>query len=169
MKKTKTIFTLILLSTLNFAIAQEQKKSKFSMGFGASEQYVGKDSGENFEGFLGYSLTSDITLNLSYAHAKMRSDAFNLKYKLEKYVLQMNYGFGKSENTKFESIFGFSYLNFDKKILPTDNNGMGIDLGFQTTFNVDKRLNYGLRIISTYSSISPGAILNAGINLRYNL
>ena len=44
-----------------------------------------------------------------------------------------------------------------------------MDLGFQTTFNVDKSLNYGLRIVSTYSSFSPGAILNAGINFKYNL
>jgi hypothetical protein len=46
---------------------------------------------------------------------------------------------------------------------------LGIDLGFQTTFNVRKRLNYGLRIVSAYSSFSPGAGINAGINFKYKL
>jgi hypothetical protein len=169
MKKTKTILALILLFSLNLINAQEERNSKFSIGFGASEQFVGKDSGENFEGILGYAINSDITLNLSFANATMRSDEFDLKYKLDKYAIQVNYDFGKSESTKFESIFGFSYLNFDKKMLLKDNNGLGIDLGIQTTFNVKKRFNYGLRIVSTYSSFSPGAILNAGVNFRYNL
>ena len=69
------------------------------MGFGASEQYVGKDSGENFEGIVGYAINSDITVNLSFANATMRSDAFDLKYKLDKYAIQINYDFAKSEKT----------------------------------------------------------------------
>lgn len=169
MKKAKTILAFILLISFTYVNAQEEKNSKFSIGFGVSEQFVGKDSGENFEGIFGYAINSDITINVSVANSTMRSNDFDLKYKLDKYALQVNYDFGKSKNSKFESIFGFSYVNFEKNILPKDNNGLGIDLGFQTTFNVNKRLNYGLRLVSTYSSFSPGAILNAGINFKYNL
>jgi hypothetical protein len=170
MRTRPTFLALVLLFTVHFAQAQEEvKTSKFSIGFGASEQFVGKDTGENFEGFVGYAVHPDITLIVSVANANMRSDAYDIKYRLDKYAFHVNYDFGKSEDTKFESIFGFSYVNFDKKALLEDNNGLGIDLGFQTTFNASKRFNYGLRLVSTYTSFSPGGILNAGINFKYNL
>lgn len=110
-----------------------------------------------------------MSLYLSVANATMRSKAFDTNYKLDKYAIQVAYDFLKSENTKLGSIFGFSYLNFEKNILDDDNNGLGMDLGIQTTFNVRGNFNYGLRIVSTYSGFSPGGILNAGINYTYRI
>lgn len=152
-----------------FCYTMMYSQSKFNIGFGLNEQFVKKDMGVNTEGFLSYNINTDISLVLSAANAKMKNDELDVKYNLSKYALQVNYDFAKSETSKFESVFGFSYLNFDKKLELDDNNGLGLDLGVQTMFGLDKRLHYGLRIISTYSSISPGAILNAGILFKYNL
>ena len=171
MKKVNYIIVLAFILSINLISAQEEKTdtSKFSLGFTLSEQLVGKDSGENIEGILGYAITSNMSIYLSAANATMRSKALDSNYKLDKYAIQVAHDFAKSESTKLESILGFSYLNFDEKILEDDHNGLGIDLGVQTTFNLEHRLNYGLRIVVTYSSFSPGAILNAGINFSYRI
>ncbi|WP_225037151.1 outer membrane beta-barrel protein [Winogradskyella sp. SM1960] len=171
MKKVNYILILVLILSVNLVAAQDEEtnRSKFSIGFTLSEQLVGKDSGENIEGTLGYAINSNMSLYLSAANATMRSDALDTNYKLDKYAIQVAYDFLKSENTKLESIAGFSFINFEKKILEDDNNGLGVDLGIQTTFNLSGRLNYGLRIVSTYSSFSPGGILNAGINFTYRI
>ncbi|WP_179315125.1 outer membrane beta-barrel protein [Winogradskyella undariae] len=171
MRKVNYILILVLTFSINLAAAQDKDSdtSKFSMGFALNEQFVGKDIGENIEGFLGYSINSNMSIYLSAANATMRSKALDTNYELDKYAIQVTYDFLKSENTKLESLFGFSYVNFDKKILADDNNGLGIDLGIQTIFNLNNRLNYGLRVVSTYSNFSPGGILNAGIIFRYNI
>jgi len=169
MRKANYIIILALILSINLVTAQEEDTSKFSFGFTLSEQLVSKDTGENFEVTLGYSIDTNMGINLSVANATMRSKELDINYKLDKYAIQVSYDFAKSENTKLESIFGFSYINFDKKILEDDNNGLGIDLGIQTTFNLKSRFRYGLRIVSTYSSFSPGGILNAGINFTYKL
>jgi len=159
----------LFITAFLFCYTMMYSQSKFNIGFGLNEQFVKKDMGVNTEGFLSYNINTDISLVLSAANAKMKNDELDVKYNLSKYALQVNYDFAKSETSKFESVFGFSYLNFDKKLELDDNSGLGIDLGIQTMFDLDKRLNYGLRIVSTYSSISPGAILNAGILFKYNL
>ncbi len=172
MKKINYILILVLFFASNLIIAQEENEdhiSKFSIGFTLNEQLVGKDSGENIEGVFGYAINSNMNLYLSVANATMRSDALDTNYNLDKYAVQVAYDFLKSENTKLESIFGLSYLSFDDEILEDDNNGLGVDLGVQTTFNSGGNFNYGLRIVSTYSSFSPGGILNAGINFTYRI
>tara|TARA_R110002111_G_scaffold79274_2_gene125564 strand:+ start:550 stop:1065 length:516 start_codon:yes stop_codon:yes gene_type:complete len=171
MKRVNYIIILVLILSSNLITAQEEnvETSKFTFGFALSEQLVAKDSGENFEVSLGYAISNDMSIYLSAANATMRSKALDKNYKLDKYAIQVTYDFAKSESTKLESIFGFSYINFDKKILEDDNNGLGIDLGIQTTFNLKSRFNYGLRIVSTFSSFSPGGILNAGIIFRYRI
>lgn len=169
MKKLSFILAIILLIISNIVNAQEVKTSKISIGFGANALSVGKDEGLNLEGTLGYSLNSDATLNLSISNASMRSKNLDLNYGLSKYALQLNYDFAKIKTSKYESIFGFSYLNFDKKLALDESNGFGLDLGIQASFYTNSRLYYGFRIVTTYSSFSPGAILNSGIFLKYKL
>ncbi|EPR72269.1 hypothetical protein ADIWIN_2769 [Winogradskyella psychrotolerans RS-3] len=163
MKTRLFIIAFFLFNSILFA------QSKFTLGFDLSEQFMQKDVGLNIEGLLGYNLNSDITLVLSASNATMENKDLDLKYKLDKYAFQVNYDFGKSESSKFESIFGFSYVNFDKKLNLEDDNGLGIDLGVQVLFGLKNKLHYGLRIVSTYSSISPGGVLNAGAIFKYNL
>ncbi|WP_179320027.1 outer membrane beta-barrel protein [Winogradskyella helgolandensis] len=171
MKKVNYIIVLAFILSINLIYAQDEKTdtSKFTFRFGLSEQLVGKDFGENFEVALGYAINNDMGIDLTLANATMRSKELDINYKLDKYAIQVTYDFGKSENSKLESIVGFSYINFDEKILEDDNNGLGIDIGVQTIFNLKSRFNYGLRIVSTYSSFSPGGILNAGAIFTYKI
>jgi hypothetical protein len=161
--KTKTLVIALLFSTFLFS------QSKFSIGFGINEQFIKKDRGVNYEGFIGYKVNQDIAINLVGSNAEMKNKDLDINYKLDKYSILMNYDFAKSENSKLESIFGFSYLKFDKKLLEKNNTGLGIDVGVQTTFGLKNNLNYGLKLVSTYSNISPGGIFNAGAFLKYNL
>ncbi|MEP5256127.1 MAG: hypothetical protein ABJQ39_13780 [Winogradskyella arenosi] len=163
MKTRLFIIAFFLFNSIMFA------QSKFTLGFDLSEQFMQKDVGLNIEGLLGYNLSSDITLVLSASNATMENKDLDLKYKIDKYALHVNYDFGKSETSKLESIFGFSYVNFDKKLNLEDDNGLGIDLGVQAIFGLKGKLHYGLRIVSTYSSVAPGGILHAGAIFRYSL
>ena len=156
MKTRLFIISFFLFNSVLFS------QSKFALGFNLSEQFMQKDMGVNIEGLLSYNINSDITLVLSAANATMENKDLDLKYKLDKYAFQVNYDFGKSETSKFESIFGFSYVNFDKKLNLEDDNGLGIDLGVQVLFGLKNKLHYGIRVVSTYSSVAPGGILNAG-------
>lgn len=98
--KTKLFtITFFLFNSILFA------QSKFTLGFDLSEQFMQKDVGLNIEGLLGYNLNSDITLVLSASNSTMENKDLDLKYKLDKYALQVNYDFGKSETSKLESIF----------------------------------------------------------------
>ena len=163
MKTRLFIISFFLLNSVLFS------QSKLALGFNLSEQFMQKDMGINIEGLLSYNINSDITLVLSAANATMENKDLDLKYKLDKYAFQVNYDFGKSEASKFESIFGFSYVNFDKKLNLEDDNGLGIDLGVQVLFGLKNKLHYGIRVVSTYSSVAPGGILNAGVIFRHSL
>jgi hypothetical protein len=129
MKTTILIFS-ILFSTYLFA------QSKFTIGFGINEQFVKKDTGINYEGFVGYNISQNIAINFVGSNSEMTSKELNFKYRLDKYSILMSYDFGKSEKSKFESLFGFSYVNFDKELLSTNNDGIGIDIGIQTSFGL---------------------------------
>ena len=161
--KTKILCFALIINTFAFA------QSKFTLGFGISEQFLSKDLGVNYEGSVGYNVTSDLSINLAVANAKMKNKDLDINYTIDKYSIIMGYDFAKSERTKLESLFGFSYINFDEKLLLDDNKDLGVDIGIQTTFGLKNRLNYGLRLTSTYSSISPGALFNAGIFFKYKL
>jgi hypothetical protein len=160
--KTKILLFSLLFSTFAFS------QSKFSTGVGVDQLYLKDDSGTNYEAFVGYKVHSDITINLVGSFATMETKATDMKYNINKYALLVSYDFAKSEKVKLESVFGFSYLYFDKKLLLDDNQDLGIDLGFKTTFGLKNKINYGFKLISTYASIAPGGLLNAGSFIKYN-
>ena len=160
--KTTFLFFLMLLSTSAFC------QSKFYIGFGLNQQLLKKDTGISYDGYVGYNFNEDIALNLFVTNSEMKSKDFDFNYKMDKYAVLVNYDFGKSKKSKFESVFGFSYLVIDKKLMLEKNSGLGFDLGFQTLFGLKNKLNYGFKIISTFNSIAPGGILNSGVLFRYN-
>jgi len=159
----KTIFFVVAL----FFSISFYGQSKFSLGFGLSNQSVSKDNGFSYEGNIGYDITSEMTLSLLVSNAVMENKAID--YKIDKYGILLSYDFAKTDKLKLESLFGFSYLIFDKKILQSDNKDLGIDMGIQTTFGVKRRIKYGIRLMGTYSSIAPGAMLNTGVFFKTNL
>ena len=161
MKATILIITLLFSS---FLIAQ----SKFSMGIGIGQFSLKKDLGTSYDGFISYNIYKDIAINFVGAHAAMKSNQGSIDYNINKYALLVSYDFAKTEKSKLESVFGFSYINFDQKLLLDKNNGLGIDLGIQTTFLLKSKLNLGLKIISTYSYFAPGGIINVGTFVKYN-
>jgi hypothetical protein len=161
--KTKILIFTALFSTCLFS------QSKFSMGLSLGELSLKKDLGTSYEGFVSYNLDKNIALNFVGSFSKMKSKQLDVDYQIDKYALLVSYDFGKTEKSKFESIFGFSYLRIDEKLLPEDNKGLGVDLGFQVTFNLKSKLNYGMKLISTYSNIAPGGLINGGAYIKYNL
>lgn len=158
--------TIFFVGALFFSI-MFYGQSKFSLGFGLSTQSVSKDFGFSYEGSIGYDVTSDMTISLLASKTEMENKTVN--YNIDKYGLLLSFDFAKSEKMKLESLFGFNYLIFDEKILQRDNKDMGIDIGIQTTFGLNRRIKYGVRLLGTYSSIAPGAMLNAGAFFKTNL
>lgn len=160
--KTKILFFSLLFSACAFS------QSKFSAGAGVNQLYLQKDNGTGYDAFVSYKISSDFSINLVGGFTNMETKETNMKYNINKYALLASYDFAKSERSKLESIFGFSYLDFEENLLLDKNNGLGIDLGIQTTFGLKNKLNYGLKLISTYSSIAPGSLLTAGTFIKYN-
>ena len=165
--KTNLILIVFLFAGIN-AFAQKGFK-EFAVNLNVNQQYVKSDVGLNIEGILNYRFTKDFSLGISFANARMENDELNLKYNLQRYGLQANYAFAKVDNFQIESIFGFSYLMFDKELGLKDRGGLGIDLGIQTVFSTHRDFNYGLRIVTTYADFAPGGIINAGAFFRLNL
>ena len=155
--KIKLLLFIILLSTCAFS------QSKLSIGVGTNQQFLKSDSGLGFDIFVGYNVHPDIAIHLTGSQANLDSKDFDIDYNINKYSLSANYDFAKSEKSKLESVFGFSYLHLDKKLLLDKRDGLGIDLGLKNN------LNYGFKLVSTYSDIVPGGLLAAGIFLKYDL
>lgn len=161
--KIKLLLFIILLSTCAFS------QSKLSIGVGTNQQFLKSDSGLGFDIFVGYNVHPDIAIHLTGSQANLDSKDFDIDYNINKYSLSANYDFAKSEKSKLESVFGFSYLHLDKKLLLDKRDGLGIDLGLKATFGLKNNLNYGFKLVSTYSDIAPGGLLAAGIFLKYDL
>lgn len=161
--KNKLLLFVILISTCSFA------QSKFSVGVGSNQQFLKSDSGLGYDVFISYNVHTDIAIHVTGSHANLESKDFDFEYNMNKYSLSANYDFAKSEKSKLESVFGFSYLNLDKKLLLDKKDGLGIDLGIKATFGLKNNFNYGFKIVSTYSNIAPGGLLAAGIFLKYDL
>ena len=160
--KTFSIFFILLCSTSVFA------QSKLSAGVGINQQFLKSDSGASYEVFVSYRVHSDIAINLIGTVANMETDETNIKYNINKYAVVATYDFAKSERVKLESIFGFSYVNFDDVLELKKNDALGIDLGVQTTFGLQRKLNYGFKLVSTYTHIAPGSLLSAGVFAKFN-
>lgn len=165
----KTKF-LILFLLANLMISAQ---SKFSVGLSFNQQIVKDDVSENLnlpEGFLSYNFTSDIALSLSGSSINMKNDSSNTEYSVNKIAIQAWYDFGKNDKRKFQSIFGFSYLMFDEDLGLEEDNGLGLDFGFQFLFGKPaSRFNYGIKLVSTFTDFAPGGILNGGFIVLYRL
>lgn len=163
--KTKLLLVTFLLTSALYTYSQ----SKFVIESGIGEQFVKNDRGEFYEGSLNYKISNRIYICLDATQAKLKNSDLNLSYELNKYAFHVNYGFSNSDNSAIESVLGFSYVHFDKNLNLPKNDGLGIDLGAKSTFGLKHKLNYGFKLVNTYSSISPGGIYNASIFFKYNL
>lgn len=143
-------------------------QSVFFVDIHLNQQLVREDGGLNYGGQFSYRIHQDISIGVSASQAAM-DNKDSRSYDLGKFGLQINYAFGNFDNFKFEAITGFSYLHFSEDIILEKNKGFGLDLGVQTVFRTAYKLNYGLRLVSTYSAIPLGGIVNAGVLVRYHL
>jgi len=144
-------------------------QSEFFVDIHLNQQFVREDGGVNYEGQFSYRIDNDISIGLSASQAVMDNKDSDRSYDLGKFGVHVNYAFGNFDNFKFESITGFCYLHFSEDIVLEENKGFGLDLGVQTVVRTKHKLNYGLRLVSTYSAIPQGGIVNAGVLVRYNL
>lgn len=160
-------YTTLFIALILAATAYSQ--SEFFVDIHLNQQLVSEDGGLNYEGQFSYAVHQDISIGVSASQAAMNNKDSNRSYDLGKFGILVNYAFGNFENFKFESITGFSYLHFSEDIMLEKNKGFGLDLGVQTVFRTKFKLNYGLRLVSTYTAIPLGGILNAGVLVRYHL
>jgi hypothetical protein len=156
------IITLLLLFPI-FSMAQ----SKFSISGSAGFLAIKEDSGTNYELSTSYKVSKNVAINLSGLMAELENEDSNIKYDFNKIALTAEYSLTDNKNFGISLNSGFSFVSFDKDLGLDKNNGLGIDLGLKTTMNINKHLDYGFIINSTYSSISPGGILQSNVFLKY--
>jgi hypothetical protein len=159
----------IALYTLLLASFTSSSQSEFSGSLILNQQFVGEDIGINYEGQINYQIHPDISIGLSAAQANMSPEDSDRNYDLGKFGIHISYAFGNYENFKFESIVGFSYLHFSEDLVLKGNQGAGLDLGVQLVFGAMEKLHYGFKIVTSYSNISPGSIVNTGVFVTYNI
>lgn len=161
--KTKFLVLLFLFPLLSIA------QSKFSLNASAGALSIKEDIGENFELGVAYKVSNHIAINLNGMHAGMENDDLNLDYNFKKIALTAEYFFASEGSFGLSSNMGFSYVHFDKDLPLDKNDGLGVELGVKTSFNVDKKFDYGFILNSTFSSISPGGILQGNLFFKYNI
>jgi hypothetical protein len=161
MKKIILLTLLVLPMTI---IAQ----SKFNAEAYGTSLIIKSDAGLAYGAGLGYQASSRINLILGFMNGTIDSDLINDDYNVSKYYFNVDYRFN-SEDSKFgiASIMGFSYMDFDDKLNLDDGNGFGMDLGVRAFISQNDNYEYGFRLISTYNSESPGAILETGLYFKY--
>ncbi|WP_282042784.1 hypothetical protein [Winogradskyella flava] len=161
MKKTQLIILLLLPITI-FG------QSKFNVEAHGSSLLIKSDAGLAYGAGIGYQASSRINLVLGYLNGTIDSDFIDDDYSINKYYFNVDYRFNK-ENSKFgiASIMGFSYMDFDEKLNLNDGNGFGMDLGANTFITQNENFEYGFKLISTFNSESPGAILETGLYVKY--
>jgi hypothetical protein len=159
----------IALYILLLAPFTSSSQSDFSSSFILNQQFVGEDIGINYEGQINYRIHPDISIGLSAAQAHMNQKDSDRNYDLGKFGIHISYAFGSYDNFKFESIVGFSYLHFSEDIVLKEHQGAGLDLGVQLVFGIMQKFHYGFKIVTSYSNISPGSIVNTGVFLKYNI
>lgn len=164
MKKNITFLLVILITSTISA------QTGFSIGAGLGQRLIGQDTGTDLpQGLITYHLNEKLALSAVGSTAEIDADDADFEYNFTKLALQVNYDFSPFDSTRLESIFGFSYLMFDEDLNLEDDNMFGLDFGFQSVFNADKKFNYGIRVVSTFSADSPAGILTPGIFVRYKL
>jgi len=161
MKKTQLIILLLLPITI-FG------QSKFNVEAHGSSLLIKSDAGLAYGAGIGYQASSRINLVLGYLNGTIDSDFIDDDYSINKYYFNVDYRFNK-ESSKFgiASIMGFSYMDFDDKLSLDDGSGLGLDLGVKALMSHNDNFEYGVKLISTYNSESPGAILETGFYIKY--
>jgi hypothetical protein len=163
MKNTLAILFFLCINFFSFS------QSKFSLHFSGGSLAIKKDFGVNFDFGVGYKISNKIQLNAETLISELNKNEYELKYNLEKYSINVNYNFLPENNFSISSICGFSYINFDKKLILDKNDGIGVDLGINFGFNQNKNFCYGFKLVSTYNSIANGGILQSNLFFIYNL
>jgi len=161
MKKIQLIILLLLPISI-FA------QSKFNLEAYGSTLLIKSDTGLAYGAGIGYQVSNRINLVLGYLNGTIDSDLINDDYNINKYYFNVDYRFN-SEASKFgiASIMGFSYMDFDTKLNLDDGHGFGVDLGANTFIKQNDNFEYGFKLISTFNSESPGAILETGLYVKY--
>ncbi|WP_417860761.1 hypothetical protein [Winogradskyella sediminis] len=162
--KIKKILLVILLVLPMTIVAQ----SKFNAEIHGTSLLIKNDAGLAYGVGIGYQATNKINLILGFLNGTIDSDLINDDYNVGKYYFNVDYRFN-SEDSKFgiASIMGFSYMDFDDKLNLDDGSGFGMDLGVRAFISQTDDYEYGFRIISTFNSESPGAILETGLYFKY--
>jgi hypothetical protein len=166
MNSIKFYIALYILLLVPFTSSSQ---SEFSGSLILNQQFIGEDNGINYEGQINYRIDPDISIGISAAQATMDPKDADKNYDLGKFGIHVSYAFGNYDNFKFESIVGFSYLHFSEDIVLKENQGAGLDLGVQLVFGIMQKFHYGFKIVSSYSNISPGSIVNTGVFVNYNI
>ena len=159
----KVIFILVLITHMGV-----YSQSKVSANFGIGNQWLGKDSGEFYEGVIGYRISDRLKLNLSAINANLRTFRSSDKYKILKYSIFFNYGFNEKKYT-IEPVFGVSYLDFKDNSIIEKNSMFGIDIGMRTFYSISNKARTGVKYTNTYSYYLNGGIMNISVFFEYNL
>jgi len=145
-------------------------QSKLNVEAYGTSLLIKSDAGLAYGLGVGYQTSSRINLILGYTRGTIDSDLINDDYNIDKYYFNVDYRLN-STGSKFgiASIMGFSYMDFDEKLNLNDGKGFGLDLGVNTYISGGKNFEYGVKLITTYNSKSPGAILETGLYLKYKI
>lgn len=158
---------LLLLLSLLFPLFV-MSQSKFNIELTSGLLLIQKDNGLNASLGVSYSASPRIDVGVHYIFSEMSANSLDLNYKFNAISLHTEYAFIPENYLGLAGVFGFSYLMFDKALVLENNNSIGIDLGLKLMMNNTGKVNYGMKIINTYSSDSFGGIINNTLFLKYN-
>lgn len=161
MKKTILILLLILPISI-FA------QSKWNAEASGTSLLIKSDVGLAYGAGIGYQTSERINLIAGFLNASIDNDFISDDYNVVKYYFNVDYRLSNIDsNYGISSIMGFSYMDFDDKLNLDDGNGFGVDLGARTFYSHNDNYEIGFKLLSTFNSVSPGAILETGLYFKY--
>ena len=162
MKLANLLSVLILTMCLS-----SFSQSKFQLSPSIGVLAVGEEGGTSYAFDVSYQTSKKWNVTLSYMYGDIEFDDFETD--VQSISLGGEHLFNPDSNTTLSSLFGFSYVMFNEDLNLEDDNGLGFQFGLRTTFNSQKRLNYGVNLMTTFVSNSPGGILQSNVFVRYRL
>lgn len=126
------------------------------------------NSGIHFQFGASYQISQNLGIYADVSFSNLQVASTSELSEVKKMEFGALYGLING-SSRISSLMGFSLFSnvdttfFDRKLSP------GIDLGMVMLFDVDKRINYGMKWTNSFSIASIGSVMTTAFLIKFNL
>lgn len=160
--KNKIVIILVLLSNVVFG------QKGFNLNFGSGILTIKDNSGFNFDVGATYDISNKVGIYTNYNYSELNLKNFDENSNFNRFQFGGYYKL-LNNSTQISSLVGFSVISANDVVLFDRKTTIGTDLGLLLLFEADKKFNYGIKWINSFTPSSIGGIMQANICFNYRL